>query len=201
MSELIKAVLNYSRLSRTTNEFTEVDLNTIINNLKIDLELLIEEKKAIIKCDRLPIVSGNPLQLNQLFLNLFSNSLKFTERNPEIEISSSFIAAGQATIAGFAHNGNAYLEIVFKDNGIGFEPHYSEQVFSIFQRLHATDKYAGTGIGLALCKKIVENHNGQILVKSQPGAGTSFFIYLPLTHAEKAQASQSNVITNREQLR
>jgi len=179
MSDLIKAVLNYSRLSGIEGEFTNVDLNAIIDHLKVDLELLLSEKKAIIKCEPLPVVKGVPLQLNQLFLNLFSNSLKFTEKTPEITIQSSFISPERAGSMGFAENGTAHVEIIFSDNGIGFDEQYADQVFSIFQRLHPNDKYEGTGIGLALCKKIVENHNGQIFVKSKEGVGTSFFIYLP----------------------
>jgi signal transduction histidine kinase len=103
MSDLIKAVLNYSRLSGKDGQFTNVDLNVIINNIIVDLELLIRDKNAIIKVDPLPVVEGLPLQINQLFLNLFLNSLKFTERQPEITIRSSFISAGQATSIG--HSG------------------------------------------------------------------------------------------------
>ena len=183
MSDLIKAVLNYSRLSGKENQFTGVDLNVIINNLMGDLELLIKEKNAIIKFDPLPVVKGIPLQLNQLFLNLFLNSLKFTERQPQITIRSSFISSSQAKATDATENGNANVEIVFTDNGIGFDQQYAEQIFSIFQRLHASDKYEGTGIGLALCKKIVENHNGKIFVKSKQGTGTTFFIYLPAFHS------------------
>lgn len=190
MTDLIKAVLNYSRLSKTNNEFVNIDLNEVIKNLRGDLELLIEEKKAVIKSDPLPLVKGIPLQLNQLFLNLFSNSLKFSDKQPKITISSSVISAEQAS--GFSKNGTSYHQIVFSDNGIGFDQQYADQVFSIFQRLHSNDKYAGTGIGLALCKKIVENHGGYIYVRSEQGKGTSFFIYLPVTPNDKAQPVQSN---------
>lgn len=196
MSDLIKAVLNYSRLSRSGDEFIDVDLNAIISNLQVDLELLIQEKKAIIHCDKLPVIKGIPLQLNQLFLNLFSNSLKFSERQPEITIKCSVISAEQNTIAGFTKNGNNYVEIIFSDNGIGFDQQYAEQVFSIFQRLHSNDQYSGTGIGLALCKKIVENHGGQIIVHSEKGKGTSFFIYLPVDNTmQKTSASASDVVS------
>lgn len=192
MSDLIKAVLNYSRLSKTKTEFTNVDLNEIIKNIKVDFELLIEEKKAIIRSDALPVVKGIPLQLNQLFLNLFSNALKFTEKQPEIRITSSITSLQQA--AGFSKNGTRYHEIVFADNGIGFDQQYAEQVFSIFQRLHSSDKYAGTGIGLALCKKIVENHGGYITVKSEQGKGTSFLIYFPVTQPhEEPELSPSDI--------
>lgn len=197
MSELIKAVLNYSRLSGKDGQFTDVDLNVIVDNLKVDLELLIKEKNAIIKVDKLPVVKGIALQINQLFLKLFLNSLKFTERRPEISIRSSFVP--EATSTGIPEDGNTRTEIIFSDNGIGFDEQFAEQVFSIFQRLHPSDKYEGTGIGLALCKKIVENHNGQIFVKSKPGVGTVFFIYLPVVHSsEPLQISGfNNTVTNR----
>lgn len=191
MTDLIKAVLNYSRLSKTNNEFTSVNLNELIKNLQVDLELLIEEKKAIIKFDSLPSVKGIPLQINQLFLNLFSNSLKFCDKQPEIVVKSSLISSEQALA--FGKKGTDYHQIVFSDNGIGFDQQYAEQVFSIFQRLHSNDKYAGTGIGLALCKKIVENHGGYISVKSEQGKGTSFFIYLPVAQSNDRPLPASNV--------
>lgn len=197
MSDLIKAVLNYSRLSRNDTAFADVDLNEVIGSLLVDLELLIEEKKAIIKYDKLPVIKGIPLQLNQLFLNLFSNSLKFTERQPEITITSSFVSAEQITATDLSKNGGNYAEIIFSDNGIGFDQQYAGQIFAIFQRLHPNTAYAGTGIGLALCKKIVENHGGQILVKSAQGVGTSFFIYLPAdVSLQKTHKTQSDITAN-----
>lgn len=164
MTELIEAVLNYSRLSKNNTGFTDVDLNSVIDHIRTDLELVIAEKKASIIHDRLPVIKGIPLQVHQLFLNLTTNALKFNENAPEIRITARL-------------NGSA--RIVFEDNGIGFEQHYAEQVFSIFQRLHTNDNYQGTGIGLALCKKIVENHHGSIEVQSSPGKGTRFIITLP----------------------
>ena len=149
--------------------------------------------------DPLPVVNGLPLQINQLFLNLFLNSLKFTVRQPEITIRSSFISAGQATSIGITDNDNFFVEIIFSDNGIGFDQQYATQVFSIFQRLHPSDKYEGTGIGLALCKKIVENHNGQITVNSKAGEGTTFFIYLPAIYSsEHIKISDSNRVVTKQ---
>jgi PAS domain S-box-containing protein len=179
MTELIKAVLNYSRLAKDNTEFVAVDINKIIENLRADLELTIEDKKAIVTTNNLPTVSGIPLQINQLFLNLLTNSLKFCERTPEINIT-----AYPATINEIKGNlsldkDNVYVKIVFSDNGIGFDEQFSDKIFTIFQRLHSSDNYSGTGIGLALCKKIVEKHNGTITVSSKVGEGTSFSIYLP----------------------
>lgn len=179
MTELIKAVLNYSRLSRNGNEFMPVDLNAVVEQIKTDLELFIDEKAAVIRTERLPVIKGIPLQLSQLFLNLFTNALKFNERRPEITIVAWPVLPEERTKYNLAANGTDYVKIIFSDNGIGFEQKYADRIFSIFQRLHSTDKFAGTGIGLALCKKIVENHGGVIAVESEQDSGTSFLIFLP----------------------
>lgn len=178
MTDLIKAVLNYSRLSNTDEQLEEVDLNEIVENIKNDYELTISEKNAVINTGKLPVLKGNHLQLNQLFLNLISNSLKFAEEAPVISISSTIVEKHQ--LNGSDTLNGRYAEIIFTDNGIGFEQHYAEKVFAVFQRLHNKQQYPGTGIGLALCKKIVDNHNGYINVNSRPGEGTTFTIYLPV---------------------
>jgi PAS domain S-box-containing protein len=180
MSDLIKAVLNYSRLSNKKGEFEKVDLQEVVDNVKGDLELKIIEKEAVIRVGDLPVICGDPSQLNQLFLNLVSNSIKFSERKPEITISSAVIEKKEpGTVGEFSNNGK-YVELIFKDNGIGFEQHLAEKIFSVFQRLHGKQEYPGTGIGLALCKKIVENHRGEISVQSTPGEGTEFTVLLPM---------------------
>ena len=182
MTELIKAVLNYSRLSKSENEFVEVDLNNILQNIYVDLELLIQEKEAVINNDTLPVTFGIPLQLYQLFINLITNSLKFSERKPEINITFEYVKGKDVDdVEGIAKDRD-YIKITFTDNGIGFDQKFSEKVFSIFQRLHSDKRIEGTGIGLAVCKKIVENHQGYITVKSEPKKGSSFFIYLPVLH-------------------
>lgn len=180
MSELIAAVLNYSRLSKNGQQYADTDLNTVLENIKTDFELLITEKNAVIESNKLPVVKGIPLQLHQLCLNLVSNALKFTDRRPVIRISSKVLRADEIdTVASPGASGN-YLELIFSDNGIGFEQQYADQIFTIFQRLHDRHTYAGTGIGLALCKKIVENHQGFITARSEVGKGSTFCIYLPV---------------------
>jgi two-component system CheB/CheR fusion protein len=176
MTELIKSVLNYSRLSNENEGFAPVDLNQVVENIRSDYELTIAEKQAIIEVDELPVLPGNQLQLNQLFLNLISNSLKFSEVKPVISITSRIVEKSQLTSNGLK---GQYAELIFKDNGIGFEQHYADKVFTVFQRLHNKQQYPGTGIGLALCKKIVDNHGGHISVSSRLGEGTTFTIYLP----------------------
>ncbi len=195
MADLIKAVLNYSRLSRTDEAMTTINLNDTIQQIITDLELYIEEKKAIIHVDPLPLIKGIPLQMNQLFFNLMTNSLKFSEREPRIVVKTSVVSHKDALFPTSLKNETDYVQICFTDNGIGFEQQYAEKIFSIFQRLHPTDKYAGTGIGLALCKKIVDNHGGYISVESKAGEGTTFFVYLPYD-----QTLQNSRLTSRDEL-
>ncbi|RYD92149.1 MAG: PAS domain-containing sensor histidine kinase, partial [Sphingobacteriales bacterium] len=180
MSSLIRDVLNFSRLAR--NEYDEilpVNLNDILAGIRNDLELLIEEKGAVLESDDLPVVPGIPRQMGQLFQNLLSNALKFTERPPRIEVRAGTVEGPRKLHGADLRDAIPYAELRFSDNGIGFDPQYADKVFAIFQRLHAGSEYGGTGIGLALCKKIVENHRGAIAVESEPGVGTTFYVYLP----------------------
>jgi PAS domain S-box-containing protein len=180
MSQLIKDVLHYAQIPDGPNESGQVDLNVIFENVISDLEVSIREKNAKITADLLPTIKGNAVQLQQLFANLISNSIKFSTKKPEIKITSLILRKNEV----LSRNRNiteapSYVELKFKDNGIGFEQKYAKQVFEIFQRLQDRTIYAGTGIGLAVCKKIVENHHGQISVVSEPGEGTLFTILLP----------------------
>jgi len=182
MSDLVKSLLNYSRLSRGKDDpITEVDLNAVLKEAELDFELLIEEKNATIICDTLPTVIGNYTQMGQLFSNLISNALKFSTTDPVIKIHATTIhksAIGDAPVALISGN---YNLITVEDNGIGFEDQYKKTIFSLFKRLHGKQSFAGTGIGLALCKKIVENHQGHISAEGQPGEGAVFNIYLPVS--------------------
>jgi PAS domain S-box-containing protein len=189
MTDLIKAVLNYSRLSNEKGEFEEVDLNEVVENIKTDLELTIVEREAEIRVDELPVLYGDRLQLSQLFLNLISNSIKFSTRNPKISISYRLLDNAEAKLTNGSDNHSNYAELTFKDNGIGFEQQYAEKIFNVFQRLHGKQEYPGTGIGLALCKKIIDNHRGKISVSSEPGEGTTFTVLLPTNAANVQLAS------------
>jgi signal transduction histidine kinase len=179
MMQLVKSVLNYAKLSRQSVDFEPVDLNEVLEEVKADFELLIAEKKAVIRSHGLPVVKGIPLQLSQLFANLVSNSLKFALVEPVIEISSCPFHLRQPGKFPALDGTRKYVEIDFRDNGIGFEPKYAEQIFTIFQRLNK-DQYGGTGIGLALCRKIVDNHQGAIVAESEVGKGTVFRVILPI---------------------
>ena len=179
MSKLIKAVLNYSRLSKTEDSFVRLSLQEIADTVIADFELRIAEKNAQVVCHDLPVVKCFPLQMTQLFSNLLSNALKFSGAHPIITISARNLPAAERASIPLLNAGEDYVEISFKDNGIGFEQKYIDRIFTIFQRLNEKSAYEGTGIGLALCKKIVENHVGYITAVGEVGKGSTFYIYLP----------------------
>ncbi len=182
MSLLIKDLLEFSRLLNPDIRFVTVNLTEIVKAVINDFELLIEEKSAKVSYENLAEIEAVPLQMNQLFYNLISNALKFVpkERQPQITISCD-IADKETINTHIAHADiyTAYYVFTIKDNGIGISPQYVKQVFEVFKRLHGREEYSGSGIGLAICRRIVNNHNGAIFIKSEPDAGTSFHILLP----------------------
>lgn len=184
MQELIQDVLNFSRISKSEEMFEQVDLSAIIEELITDYEVAIKEKDAAVTYEKLPVVPGNALQLSQLFSNLISNSLKYNDKKPEINISARTLTTTEIKTNDKLNPLATYTEIKLSDNGIGFESKYAEQIFIIFQRLHGKQSYSGTGIGLALCRKIVENHNGIISAEGEPGKGSVFTIILPLVQID-----------------
>ena len=180
MATLIQDVLNFAKV-QDTGSFENADLDLILKNVINDFELLIEQKEATILSDPLPIIRAVPLQINQLFYNLLGNALKFTMpgRPPVIRILSRILAMEKIPAhEGFEGNG-PYLEIIIEDNGIGFEQRFAKQVFQVFRRLNSRDNFEGTGIGLALCQRIVANHHGEITAESEKDAGSRFRILLP----------------------
>lgn len=179
MKQLIQDMLNFSRISNSEDAFVETDLNQILESLIIDFELLLKEKEAQINYPNLPTIEGIPMQLSQLFANIINNSLKYTENKPVIDITCKKLDAEDFKNHSKLDPEKTHYQMDFTDNGIGFEQQYSEQIFAIFQRLHGKQTYSGTGIGLALCKKIVENHNGIIYGKGEPNKGATFTIILP----------------------
>lgn len=185
MSGLIKSLLEYSRISQKAQHFELVDLNVIVAQVLGDFELLIQQKQADIRIEKLPAIEGIPLQMNQLFFNLIGNALKFTRRNviPVIKISSSTISAERKKDFTELDQAKEYVEIQVTDNGIGFNEEYADRIFTIFQRLNESSPYGGYGIGLALCKKIIVNHSGSICAKSKSGEGASFIFILPYTQS------------------
>lgn len=179
MSLLITDVLSYSRLIRTDEQMTTTELNKVLETVKSDFELLIAEKEAEIRSANLPAVKGYPLQLQQLFSNLISNAIKFCERKPVVEIGYENVSGYEAQRIKELDENIPYVKVIFRDNGIGFDQQYAEKVFTIFQRLNHKKLYSGSGIGLALCKRIVENHRGTIQASSMPDHGATFVVYLP----------------------
>lgn len=181
MSTLIKDILNYSSLKKHT-EFITVDLNEIVKGVQHDLDLLITQKGAVIQTESLPTIEAIPLQMTQLFYNLINNSLKFAkdDESPLIKISIRKMSSNEKK-SSFAKDVD-YYEIVLSDNGIGFDEAHSEHIFGVFKRLNNKALYPGSGIGLSLCKKVVENHNGAIYATAKENEGASFHIILPEKH-------------------
>lgn len=176
LSNLITDVLDYSRIENKTQHFQEVDLNDTLSEILGDLSMVIEEKNAIIQVNPLPKVLGLDTQLRQLFYNLVNNALKFNTHQPSVIVSASKLPEeGSIQLIPAAD----YHIISIADNGIGMDSQYSDRIFDMFQRLHQKDQYGGNGIGLALCRRIIENHDGIINFTSKPGEGTIFWIYLP----------------------
>jgi len=180
MQTLINDLLSYSRTNTQERVFEKTDIVEIINEVREDLKEELESKHGIIESRERCEVSIIPFQFRQLLYNLISNSLKFSKPDisPVITITSKIHREKNAE-GNFTNQGN-YCHIVISDNGIGFDQQYNTKIFEVFQRLHGREKYNGTGIGLAIVKKIVENHNGYITAKGEPGKGATFDIYLPL---------------------
>lgn len=167
MQRLVEDLLKFSRVSTQANAFVPVDLAEVMRGVESDLEAQVRESSAAIRVTELPVIMADPLQMRQLLQNLVSNALKFRREGiaPEVQIS--------------AESDPRQVRLVVRDNGIGFDPRYSQRIFWIFERLHGRNEYPGTGIGLALCRKIVDRHGGTIVAAGRPGEGATFTITLP----------------------
>jgi PAS domain S-box-containing protein len=182
MQTLIDDLLAFSRISRTTEPFWKGDIGGIISGILEDLEVAIEQKKAVITYGSFPEIEMIPTQIRQLFQNLISNALKFSRKDvvPRIEISAELVEGSQLPQARTMYRDATFCRITVKDNGIGFDNKYLDRIFIIFQRLHGRNEFEGTGIGLAICKKIAEYHNGFISAESKLNEGSRFEIFLPI---------------------
>ena len=180
MKLLITDILNYSRLSAKNIVFTKTDLNALLNETLEDLEFTIRERSAIIEVGDFPETEVIAGQIRQVFQNLVSNALKFSKPGvvPKVSITGKRVA-WKAFDQDETPDGD-FLEIRIRDNGIGFDNQFSANLFNLFQRLHSKDKFEGTGIGLAITKKIIDKHNGIIRAYSEEGAGAEFTIVLPV---------------------
>lgn len=182
MENLIKDVLQFSRLAKIAQQFEPVDLNVVLAEVLADFDLTIEQKNATIKMDPLPTIDAIPLQMTQLFGNLISNALKYSKPGiaPTITIKSEIFSELDSENSMDTSIRVEYAKIDLTDNGIGFSEQYAEQIFNIFQRLHGNGQYSGTGIGLAMCRKIMQNHSGSISATSREGISTTFTLLIPM---------------------
>lgn len=183
MRILINDLLLFSRAGRVAPEsITEVDMSALLQNVLSDLEVALQEKNAVVHSTQLPIIEGNITNFQQLFQNILTNAIKFSqeERQLEINISSQLLKGKEINIVKENRWDETFCRICIEDNGIGFDPDYAERIFLIFQRLHGISEYSGTGIGLAICKKIVDSHQGYIMAYGYPGKGAAFVIILPV---------------------
>ena len=182
MGQLIDDILSYSRLKSTDDKLEDTDLNEVVKQVLTDFDLKINERKAVIETDKLPVIKAVPLRMHQLFQNLISNALKFAGKDnaPHIKLTSTELSREEVAKYSSLNKDLHYVNIEVSDNGIGFDQEFAEKVFVIFQRLNGRSEYEGTGIGLAICRKIVINHHGLIFARSEKGKGATFQIILPV---------------------
>ena len=184
---MIDGVLMYASMDGEMISSEPIDLNGIMGNIEVDLELLIAQKKAVIHYQDLPAIEGSSILIYQLFYNLINNALKFSKNEgiALINIVSESISSTDFKYYGLEGAHENYKKIIITDNGIGFSMEEAEKIFKTFSRLHSKDEYEGTGLGLALCKKITERHGGIILAKGKINEGASFEIILPVRQINK----------------
>jgi light-regulated signal transduction histidine kinase (bacteriophytochrome) len=167
MQSLIRSLLEYSRVCTTESDWGAVDVSEVVSRVLKNLDETVQQHGAVVTCDALPTVLGDAVSLSRVFQNLIGNGIKFcTQSSPRVHVQAE-------------RNGKTWVFSV-RDNGIGIAPEHSDRIFTLFQRLHTREEYPGTGMGLAICKKIVERHGGRIWVKSQPGQGSTFAFTIPV---------------------
>jgi light-regulated signal transduction histidine kinase (bacteriophytochrome) len=187
MQVLIQDLMKLSRVTSRALPFEKCVLNAIVAEVIGDLEVAIAEKSGCVEVGNLPEIMGDPMQMRQLFQNLISNALKFQRPGepPFVRISSRVFTPEERLIPGAAQ-GEEVCQIRVRDHGIGFDERFAEQIFVVFQRLHTRSEYEGTGIGLAVCRKITDRHGGTIVAKSTEGKGATFIVTLPLKQPSDA---------------
>ncbi|MBS1611622.1 MAG: histidine kinase, partial [Bacteroidetes bacterium] len=178
MQSLIEDILSYSKLGNMQSAFVRVDVSAMLHEIKDELYEELSEKNVSLSIDNLCEANGIPFQLHQLFTNLVSNAIKFSKPGNAATISVTCHEVSGSGIADLVPS-NEYYRITVADNGIGFDAAHNESIFQLFKRLNAANEYTGTGIGLAICKKIAENHNGTIVALGKPNVGATFHVYLP----------------------
>jgi two-component system sensor kinase FixL len=183
MQTLIADLLTFSRVISRTEPFVEVDLGLVTREVLSDLEVRVEKVGATVKVGDLPKIQADPMQIRQLLQNLIGNALKFQPPGvkPQVQIAARLVEPTDEYSVG----GATLCELTVQDNGIGFDEKYLEKIFAVFQRLHNRQEYEGTGIGLAVCRRIVDRHGGSITARSKPGEGATFIVQLPVNSATK----------------
>lgn len=182
MQVLIHDLLTYSRVTTKAKPFERVDLSAVAHEVLSDLEVRVRETGGGVEIGQLPVIDADPMQMRQLFQNLIGNALKY--HRPGV---APKVTVRDETVASLA---NGFCRICVEDNGIGFDEEYNERIFEVFQRLHGRDEYEGTGVGLAVCRKIVDRHEGRISARSVSGKGAAFTVALPLHHQEKGAENE-----------
>jgi signal transduction histidine kinase len=181
MELLINDLLNFSRQPMNSADFRKIDLNVLTREAIAELEIEIEKNNARINISELPVIWAVPSLMRQLFHNLISNAIKFRKKTVEtvIHIEAKKLNSTDSSFPVKTMNGNNYYKISISDNGIGFDPKYADEIFMVFKRLHSYHEFEGSGVGLSICKKIIEKHNGFITAQSKPGNGSTFIFGLP----------------------
>ena len=188
MQTLIEDLLAFSRLAQSKDVFQRIDMNSIMKDVQEDLDIQIKREQAVLKIGKIPFLTGEKMQMRRLFQNLINNAIKFHKPNeiPIVEVFGRTIKWIEVkNQLGVVLPDTPYIMITVKDNGIGFDERFNEKIFNIFQRLHGRTEYEGTGIGLAICRKIVTNHKGYVTARSKEGVGSEFIVVLPATLKER----------------
>jgi signal transduction histidine kinase len=188
MQTLIDNLLTLSRVTMKAAPFMTVDLSRVAQEVLSDLEAQIEQTRARVEVEPLPTIEADPLQMRQLLQNLISNALKFhqPQQAPVVKVFSRS-SSQQRIVPGMG--AQAMVDIIVQDNGPGFDEKYLDQLFQPFQRLYGRSEYAGTGIGLAICHRVVGRHGGHITAQSTPGQGATFIATLPIQHIDEVGAT------------
>ncbi len=191
MQNLITDILTFSKISADYPSFIKVEMNALIDEVVVDLDDEIKTKNGKVVVGKIPSLSVNPSLIKPLFQNLISNALKYSKKDVPPQVTITAEVGSQLNGKAEDDTDSKYCRIYVRDNGIGFEQKYSEEIFGMFRRLHHSSEFRGTGIGLALCKKIVEQHKGYISVHSKVDEGSTFIVSLPLKHHQESASSLS----------
>lgn len=186
MQSLINDLLSFSRHSMSSSDFKNTDLNEVVKEAINELEIEIDKSNAVIKVDNLPVIRVIPSLIQQLFYNLISNAIKFRKKDvtPVVTVHAEKMSRDEVAHINPANNGTLFYKITITDNGIGFDNKYADEIFMVFKRLHSYHEFEGTGVGLSICKKIIDKHKGFIHASSVADKGSKFVIGLPLENKE-----------------